>query len=139
MGQLFVRAKLENLGDVDTRKRGLLLPEEVRAVEVPDALVDTAISGLLLPKRLIAQLGLRHYRTRHGSDVGTTMPIAMPSAVWLTIDGRGCALDVIEVADDQPVSIGQLPLRALGLVVDGDGQRLIGKPAHGGKHIPGAR
>ena len=130
MGQVFVRAKIENLGDVDTRKRGLLPPERVRAVEVPDALVDTEISGLLLPKRLIAQLGLRQYRTRHGTEVGTTMPMAMPSAVWLTIDGRGCALDIIEAGDDQPVTIGQLPLRALGLVVDGDGRRLIGKPAH---------
>lgn len=136
MGQLFVRAKLENLGDVDTHKRGLLPAEQVRAVAVPDALVDTKISGLLLPKRLIKQLGLRHYRTRHGSDVGTATPIAMPSAVWLTIDGRGCALDIIEVADDQPVSIGQLPLRALGLAVDPDGQRLVGKPSQSEKHIP---
>lgn len=124
MGQVFVRAKIENLSDVDTHKRGLIPLEQVRAVEVPDALVDTAISGLLLPKRLIAQLGLRHYRTRHGAEVGTAMPMAMPSAVWLSIDGRGCAMDVVEVADDEPVSIGELPLRALGLVLDQDGGRL---------------
>ena len=127
MGQVFVRAKIENLGDVDTHKRGLIPPEQVRAVEVPDALIDTEASGLLLPKRLIAQLGLRHYRTRHGADVGTTMPMAMPTAVWLTIDGRGCVLDVVEVGDDQPVSIGQLPMRALGLVLDPDGRRLISR------------
>jgi hypothetical protein len=125
MGPVFVRAKIENLGDVDLRKRGTIPSEQVRAVEVTDALVDTDVSGLLLPKRLIAQLGLRQYRTRHGTDVGTAMPMAMPSAVWLTIDGRGCALDVVEVADDQPVSIGELPLRGLGFVLDQDGPRLV--------------
>jgi len=126
MGRVLVRAKIENLGDVDMRKRGAIAAEQVRAVEVPDALIDTQIPGLLLPKRLIAQLGLRHFRTRHGTEVGTTMPMAMPIAVWLSIKGRGCAMDVVEVGDDEPVTIGQLPLRALGLVLDGDGQPLIG-------------
>jgi hypothetical protein len=119
MAKVFARAKIANLGDVDTHKRGLIPAGQVRAVDVPEAVIDTEISGLLLPKRFVVQLGLRQYRTRHGLDVGTTMPMAMPSAVWLTIDGRGCAQDVVEVGDDQPVSIGQLPLRALGLVVDG--------------------
>ena len=35
-----------------------------------DALVDTGASTLLLPKRIIKQLGLRHYRTRQAKGVG---------------------------------------------------------------------
>ncbi len=43
--------------------------------------------------------------------------------------------DVIEVPDDYPVLIGQMPLEALDFVVDLGGQRLLGNPEHGGEHI----
>jgi predicted aspartyl protease len=135
MGKVFVGATIENLGDIEMRERGLLPPEQVRRVDVPDALVDTGASTLLLPKRLIQQLGLRHYRTRQARGVGGNVSMPMYSAVWLTIQGRECAVDVGEVSDDLPVLIGQIPLEALDLVVDCNGQRLIGNPAHGGEHI----
>jgi hypothetical protein len=63
MGKVLVTAKIENLFDIEDRERGLLPADKVRSVEVTDALVDTAASGLHLPKRLIAQLGLRYFRT----------------------------------------------------------------------------
>jgi len=135
MGKVLVRARIENLGDVEMRERGVLSAEQVRQVEVMDALVDTGATGLLLPKRLIAQLGLRHYRTRQAKGLGGTVPMPMYSAVWLTIEGRECAIDVGEVGDELPVLIGQIPLESLDLVVDCNGQRLIGNPAHGGEHI----
>jgi predicted aspartyl protease len=135
MGKVFVRAKIENLFDVESREKGLIPPEKVRGIEISDALVDTGASTLLLPKRLIQQLGLRHYRTRQARGVGGSVPMPMYSAVWLTIEGRECAVDVGEVSDDLPVLIGQIPLEALDLVVDCKAQRLIGNPAHGGEHI----
>ena len=39
-------------------------------------------------------------------------------AVRLTIQGRSCTMDVMEVADDVPVRIGQLPLEHLDFVID---------------------
>jgi hypothetical protein len=56
-------------------------------------------------------------------------------AVRLTIQGRYLTVDVLEVPDDVPVLIGQIPLEMLDLVIDLQGQRLIGNPAHGGEHI----
>jgi clan AA aspartic protease len=135
MGKVFVRAKIENLFDVESREKGLIPPDRVRGIEISDALVDTGASTLLLPKRVIQQLGLRHYRTRQAKGVGGNVSMPMYSAVWLTIEGRECAVDVGEVSDDLPVLIGQIPLEALDLVVDCKGQRLIGNPAHGGEHI----
>ena len=41
-----------------------LPPEEVRRVEVPDALVDTGATFLSMPRRYIQQLGLQLFRTR---------------------------------------------------------------------------
>ena len=41
MGKVIVSARIENLADVEIRERGLIPAEQVRAVEVDDALVDT--------------------------------------------------------------------------------------------------
>ncbi len=135
MGQVLVKARIENLFDVENRERGLLPPDQVRAVEVMDALVDTGATGLLLPKRLIAQLGLRYFRTHEARGLGGSVRLPMYSVVRLTIEGRECALDAGEIADEFPVIIGQVPLELLDWVVDLQGQRLIGNPAHGGEHV----
>jgi hypothetical protein len=52
-----------------------------------------------------------------------------------TIDGRFCTVDVMEVPDDVPALVGQIPLEMLDLVVDLQGRRLTGNPAHNGEHI----
>ena len=43
--------------------------------------------------------------------------------------------DVIEVSDDCPVLVGQVPLELMDFVVDPAGQQLIGNPAHGGEQV----
>jgi len=57
------------------------------------------------------------------------------SAVWLTIQGRSCTLDVMEVPDTVPPLVGQLPLEHLDFVVDPVRQRIIGNPEHGGEQM----
>src|SRR4051794_14191764 len=113
MGKVLVTAKLENIGDIELRERGLIPPEQVRAIEVTDALVDTGATGLLVPKRLIAQLGLRQYRTRPTRGIGGAVQMPMYGTVRLTIQGRECPMDVGEIDDSLPVLIGQIPLEAL--------------------------
>jgi predicted aspartyl protease len=135
MGKVLVKVKIENLFDIEKREQGLLPADQVRTVEVDNALVDTGASALLLPKSLIEKLGLRHYRTRPARSLGGPISLPMYSVVRLTIQGRECALDVGEVADGFPVIIGQIPLEMLDWVVDPKGQRLIGNPEHGGEHI----
>jgi hypothetical protein len=41
----------------------------------------------------------------------------------------------MEVPDDVPVLVGQIPLEMLDLVVDPQSRRLIGNPEHQGEHI----
>jgi hypothetical protein len=55
--------------------------------------------------------------------------------VRVTVQGRDCPSDVVEVPDDCPVLVGQLILEALDFVVDPVKQRLIGNPEHGGEQI----
>lgn len=135
MGKVLVKVKIENLVDVEHRERGILPADQVRSVEVTDALVDTGATTLLLPKRLITQLGLRYFHTRQARGLGGSLSVPMHSSVRLTIEGRDCALDVGEIADEFPVIVGQVPLELLDWVVDLQGQRLIGNPAHGGHYV----
>lgn len=135
MGKVLLAATIENLEDLFNAEKGILPRDEVRRIEVSDALVDTGATTLLLPKRMIAALELRPIRTREVCKRGGTVPLPMYRAVRLTIQGRDCTLDVGEVSDDFPVIVGHIPLDLLDWVVDLKGQRLIGNPAHGGEHM----
>jgi len=135
MGKVVVTARIENLEDLFDVEKGLISLGAVRSVEVHDALVDTGASGLLLPRSMIASLGVRPLRTRQARGLGGALTIPMFRAVRLTIQGRDFAIDVGEIGDEFPVLIGQLPLEHLDWVVDPKGQRLIGNPEHGGQHI----
>ena len=41
----------------------------------------------------------------------------------------------MEIADECPALIGQIPLESMDFVVDPVGQRLIGNPDHGGQQM----
>lgn len=133
MGKVLVTAKIENLEDLFRVHMGLLSEEQVRRVEVTDALVDTGATGLLLPSRLIVHLGLEPLRVRPARTIGGPVPLQMYRAVRLTVQGRDCIGDVAEISDDFSAVIGQVPLELMDWVVDPKRQRLIGNPEHGGE------
>ena len=135
MGKVVVHAKVENLEDLFAVRQGRLTPDQVRTVEVTDALVDTGATGLMMSRRLIDQLGLQQYRARTARTVGGTVTMGVYQIARLTVQGRDCNVDVYEVPDELEVLIGQIPLEALDWVVDPQGRRLIGNPAHGGEHM----
>ncbi len=135
MGRVLTEATIENLRDLWAADQGLIPPDQVRRVTVTDALADTGATMLSLPTRLIRQLGLtKTGRRRVNSSLGMG-EADVYDAVRLTIQGRDCPLDVMEVPDSVPVLIGQIVLERLDFVVDPQGRRLIGNPAHGGEHI----
>jgi len=135
MGRVLTEVTIENLEDLWAVRSGLRSPDQVRRVTVSDALVDTGATTLALPTRLIQQLGLtRRYEKRATSSTGTGN-VTVYDAVRLTIQGRDMTVDPIEVPDEVPVLVGQIPLEMLDLVVDVQGRRLVGNPAHGGEHV----
>ena len=135
MGRVLTEATIESLQDLWDVKRGLLSPDKVRRVTVDDALVDTGATLLALPHKLIEQLGLNKMYTRRVRSSTGGGKAGVYDAVRLTIQGRFCSMDVMEVPDDVPVLIGQLPLENLDFVVDPQSGTLIGNPAHGGEHV----
>ncbi len=133
MGKVVVKATIENLMDELAVKLGVLAADEARRVDVDDALVDTGVTKLSLPKRLILQLGLRATRTRRARTTEGLTTVQMYEEVRLIVQGRDVLCDVEELPDDGPVLIGVLPLEYLDFVVDPYIPRLIGNPEHGGE------
>jgi predicted aspartyl protease len=135
MGKVIVSARAENLRDVYAVEEGRLSLDEIRSVEIDDALVDTGATLLSLPTRYIKQLGLTQIRERTERTVGGIIRLRIYSNVRLTIQGRDVTTEVCEVPDNCPPLIGQIPLEGLDFVVDLAGQRLIGNPEHGGEQM----
>jgi predicted aspartyl protease len=134
-GKVLVAARLENLEDVYEAAQGTLPADQVRAAAVTNALVDTGATGLLVPRRLIAQLGLSPLRTRAARTIAGNMTLSLYRAVRLTVQGRDCISDVGEIGDAFPVVIGHVPLELMDWAVDPKRQRLIGNPEHGGEQM----
>ncbi len=135
MGRVLTEATIESVRDLVEVKLGHRKPEDVRRVTVTDALVDTGATTLSIPTSLARQLGLEVVSTKRTRTAGGHRDANLLEVVRLTIQGRECNLDPLEVPDGVPVLVGQIPLEFLDLVVDPHGQKLIGNPAHGGEQM----
>jgi predicted aspartyl protease len=135
MFRVTVAATMENIEDLVAVQLGVKTADEVRRLDVGDALVDTGATLLSLPTSLIQQLGLRCMSSKRVTSSAGASEASLYSAVRLTIQGRSCTMDVMEVPDGVPVLIGQLPLEHLDFVIDMRSRTLIGNPAHGGEHV----
>lgn len=127
MSRVLTTATVENYGDLWDVQKGLCTEDNVRRLEIRDALVDASSTTLALPTRMIDELGLRWSNAEKGINVYCP--------VRVTIQGRCCTFDVMEVPNDMPPAIGQIPLAMLDLVIDPRQCRLTGNPAHGGEHV----
>jgi predicted aspartyl protease len=135
MDKVTVPARIENLSDLTLAKKGFAKADQVRSLEVTDALVDTGATLLSLPKRRVEELGLVRKRTRTARTAAGIVSFGIYEPVQLTVQGRECIVEVAEIPDECPVLIGQIPLELLDFVVDPQGGRLIGNPDHGGEQM----
>ena len=135
MGRVPTEATIYNAHDHAEMRMGKITLDQARKVEIAEALVDTGATMLAMPKTLIDQIGLlKQYEKRAMTAAGLTT-ISVYGTARLVIKGREVATDVLEVPEGSPVLIGQIPLEAMDWVVDLQGRKLIGNPAHGGEHI----
>ena len=135
MGRVTVTARIENLFDILMSARGLLPADEVRFVDVNDAIVDIGRYDALDPVEARSPIGsATHSVLEDGNECGR---FEWPD-LWdggLAVQDRECTVDVAELPDHCPVLIGRIPLALLDFVVDFSGHRLIGNPAHGGTQM----
>jgi predicted aspartyl protease len=135
LGRVVTQIRVENLQDLWDQERGSLPAEQVRRIDIADALVDTGSTLLSLPTRYIEQLGLKKSRERTVVTTRGVTTAAIYDAVRVTIMDRDCVVEVMEVTDSVPALVGQIPLELLDLVVNPSAGSLTGNPAHGGEHI----
>ena len=110
--------------------------ESVREFRVEaEALVDTGATRLYLQSSLIKALGLRKESEVQSKTTNGVRRRAVYQPVRLDVMGRNGAFQVVEVDDDVPNLLGQIPLEYLDFVVDPRGQKLIPNPEHGDKQM----
>jgi predicted aspartyl protease len=103
-------------------------------VEV-EALVDTGATRLYLKPTVIKKLGLERTDTVRSRTSNGSVIRYKYEPVRLELMGRHETFDVIEVPEEVPNLVGQVPLEVLDFVVDARGQKLIPNPAHGGEQM----
>jgi predicted aspartyl protease len=130
MGKVIVTVKLTNYVEEQLKKLKLLKGEP-RSVEA-EALVDTGATRLYLQTRTIRALGLKKESEITSKTTNGARRRAVYQAVRLELMGRNGAFEVVEVDDDVPNLLGQVPLEVLDFVVDPKRQKLIANPDHGG-------
>ena len=134
MGRVLAAIKAENLEDLFAAKRGLIRPNEVRTIQVKEALVDTGATILSLPTRLIEELGLDFKYHRFTEAPVGLRKVKVYSPVRLSVQDRECVVDVAELKNRRaPALVGQIPLELMDFVVDPRQRKITPNPAHGGK------
>jgi len=136
MSSVLTEATIYNLHDLTESKFGKLPSDQVRFIRVNDALVDTGATTICLPKRYIEQLGLTKQFEKRTKAAGGMTTMNVYDAVRIEIRGQFATADPIEIPDECPILIGQIPLEMMDWVVDLQARRLVSNPAHGGEHIP---
>ncbi len=128
MGAVHTTVKLTNAGDESMVSRGVLAPRHLREYQ-GQALVDTGAVMLVIPQRVVDQLGLRirgQQVARFANGVEELVGITEP--ILIECEGRMTADEALVVGDE--ILIGQVILEKLDLLPDCRNQRLIPNPAN---------
>lgn len=133
MGKVIVKLKLTNYVDLQMSKLKLRKTKP-RAVEA-DALVDTGATRLYLKSSIIKALGLKKESEVSSKTTNGVRRRSVYSAAQLDLMGRHGAFEVVEIDEDVPNLLGQIPLEYLDFIVDPKGQKLIPNPEHGDKQM----
>ncbi len=134
MGKVTTKIKVQNWSDLERLACGDT-DRPPRSFE-GDAIVDSGSVHLYLRKSVIEQLGLRPKRTwssRTMSNRVETRRVFSP--VDLEIMGRSGTFEVVELPDELPNIVGQIPLEFMDWVIDMRTHQLSGNPEHGGEWI----
>src|SRR6266480_3988615 len=133
MGKVIVKIKVTNYSDM-VLQRLKLTKRKVRQMEV-EALVDTGATRLYLKPSVIKGLGLTRTGTVRSQTTNGSAIRYKYEPVELELMERRESFDVIEIPENVPNLLGQVPLEVLDLVVDTKRQRLIPNPDHGGEQM----
>lgn len=97
-----------------------------------EVLADRGATTLCLKPSVIRALGLTQFETVPMRTANGVRQVGKYGPVWLEVLERGSYFNAIELSEENPNLLGQIPLEELDLVVDCKAQCLIGNPSHVG-------
>ena len=118
MGRITAELIVANDNDVKAARAGWLPPDQVREVKLT-GVVDTGATRLVLPEKVVAQLGLPSAGTvgvRYADQRSASKPYV--EDVWLSLLGRHGVYTAIVEPDRSDALIGAIILEDLDLLVD---------------------
>jgi predicted aspartyl protease len=133
MGKVVIKIKLTNLFDLAVQHRKLSKAKP-REVEV-EALVDTGATRLYLKPSVIRALGLGKFDPVISQTSNGPAKRGVYESVRLEVQGRYGDFNVVEVGENVPNLVGQIPLEYLDFVMDPKRRKLIPNPEHGGEQM----
>jgi len=128
MGEVSVKAQLENVFDRDMFESGYIDEKNVRSCVI-QALVDTGAVMLVLPNDVVTKLGLKNRRkviVSYADERKEERPVAGP--VTIKIGHRYMNTDCIVGPPLSEALIGQVILEELDLLADCTKRQLIPRP-----------
>ena len=133
MGKIIVTLNLTNHGDLVLRDRKLSTrkPRQVKA----ESLVDRGVTRLYLKRSVIRSIGLRRSGTVMSRPTNGVRKRNVYEPVRLDLMGRHGVFEVVDVDDNVPNLLGQVPLEYLDFVDDPKRQKLVPNPDHGNKQM----
>ncbi|MEW5766141.1 MAG: retropepsin-like aspartic protease [bacterium] len=134
MGKITEKITVTNFVDEVKVKEGIISEDKVRKEEV-EAIIDSGATLLCLPKNIVEKLGLTLMGEMPANTANGKVLRKIYSVATLTIRDRSAEFDVMELPDDTPALVGQLPLERLDFQLDLKNQRLIPNPEHPDKLV----
>ena len=133
MGKVIVKIKLTNQGDIIALNRKLSRAKP-RTTEVA-ALVDTGATRLYVKPSVIKSLGLERVDEVISQTTNGPTKRSVYEPVRLEVQGRYGNFDVVDIGENVPNLLGQIPLEYLDFVVDSKNRKLIPNPEHGDRQM----
>lgn len=134
MERASVDVEVENYRDVVLKEAAGNGQEGVRKQTVR-ALVDTGSALLCLPRAAIEALGLQFSRAAEVRTGNGSVERRIYDVARITIFGRQCFVQVMEIPDNIPPLLGYIALENLDLVVDAKSNKVTTNPESGGKFM----
>lgn len=128
MGEVKVKVKLKNAGDVQLLLQGKIKPEDVHTYET-EAVIDTGAVNSVIPREIADKLELavlKQERAQYANSYQEEVDVATPMLV--EIAGRTTTDEPFIIGNE--ILIGQTVLEKTDLLVDCLRQRVIPNPEH---------
>jgi predicted aspartyl protease len=125
MGRFSVKVELANYDDVVLAHLGQIKPAKVRRVTL-QGVIDTGATRLVLPKRVVQELGLREtgeVGVRYADGREATRPLV--DGVHLEMLGRFSVFKAMVEPRRTAALVGAIVLEDLDFLVDSTHQRLV--------------